>query len=522
MERPNILLLFTDMQRADTIAALGNPVIRTPHLDRLVRDGTAFTRCFTPSPVCVPARICLHYGRWPHRTRCTHNGEQVADDGSSYVARLGKAGYRTHGIGKMHFHPFDALCGFQSRESQEEMVDKPQQDDYVRYLHAKGFSHVIDPHGVRSDWYYLPQVAPMPAALHPTQWIGDRAVSFIEQQSGKDPWYLTASFIHPHPPFALPAPWYRLYDSVDMEDPQIPEDWQIHHTRANRIQNRYKYRDQGWDRHLARQIRAAYYGCISFVDFQIGRILAALEASGTLDSTLIIFSSDHGELLGDYRCYGKRSMHDGATRIPLLARLPGTFAAGAICERPTSLVDLAPTMCGLGRADASGLDGLPLHELVADRHDRDAVFSQHHRGAQAEYLIATRDWSLFWSAADRREYAYHRAIDPRQTRLVSEAWHPRELAELRQRLQHFLAQGGQSDAIEEIDGTRRWRLHSPPSEPADDPAGGLLVQRHPWALAGSIIPGYSRPEQIAAQLDPRLEAAFIRDHPQAARFAGLA
>lgn len=521
MDRPNILLLFTDMQRADTIGALGNPTIRTPNLDRLVREGTAFTRCFTPSPVCAPARYCMHYGRWAHRAGCTHNGEVTPDDGSSYASRLTRAGYRTHGIGKMHFEPRDSLRGFQSREAQEELIDDIRLDDYQRYLRANGGGHILDPHGIRSDWYYLPQVSQMPAALHPTQWIGDRAVSFIETAKASEPWYLTASFIHPHPPFALPAPWYRLYDSVDFENPSVPDDWQAHHTRANRIQNRYKYRDQGWDPHLARQIRAAYYGCISFVDFQIGRILAALEASGQLDNTLILFSSDHGEFLGDYRCYGKRSMHDAATRVPLLARLPGTFAAGAVCDRPASLVDLAPTMCALGGGDASGFDGLPLHELATGRHARDAVFSQHQRGAEAEYLIATRDWSFFWSAADRREYAYHRAVDPRQTRLVSQAWHPRELAELRQRLQRFLADGGQDDAVEPVAGGLRWRQHPAPSEPADDPAGGLLVQRESWALAASIIPGYTRPEQIAAQVAPRDQAAFVRDHPEAARFAGL-
>jgi choline-sulfatase len=498
MDRPNILLLFTDMQRADTIGALGNPAIRTPHLDRLVREGTAFTRCFTPSPVCVPARYCLHYGRWPHRTGCTHNGERVADDGRSYVERLGRAGYRTHGIGKMHFEPFDALRGFHSREIQEEMVDDPRRDDYQRHLHASGFDHVLDPHGVRSDWYYLPQVAAMPARLHPTQWIGDRACGFIAdaRTDGDAPWYLTASFIHPHPPFALPAPWYRLYDSVDMEDPSVPEDWQAHHTRANRIQNRYKCRDQGWDRHLARQTRAAYYGCISFVDYQVGRILAALEASGQLDRTLILFSSDHGELLGDYRCYGKRSMHDAATRVPLLARLPGAFAAGAVCDRPASLVDIAPTVCALGGGAGDDFDGLPLHELAAGRHDREAVFSQHQRGAAAEYLVATRDWSLFWSAADRREYAYHRATDPRQTRLASEAWHPRAFAKLRGRLQRFLAAGGQRDAVEEADGGLRWRLHPAPPDPTADPAGGLLVQRHPWAAAAARIPGYTRDQEV--------------------------
>jgi arylsulfatase A-like enzyme len=120
-KRPNILLLFTDMQRSDTIHALGNPVIRTPSLDRLVREGTAFTSCFTPSPVCISARCSLHYGLYPQKTGTNTNAPMMDDNDQSYPALLGKAGYRTHAIGKCHFAPDSfALRGFQSRLRQEE------------------------------------------------------------------------------------------------------------------------------------------------------------------------------------------------------------------------------------------------------------------------------------------------------------------------------------------------------------------------------------------------------------------
>ncbi len=512
------------MQRGDTIGALGNPHIRTPNLDRLVREGTAFTRCFTPSPVCVPARLSMHYGRWPQRTGCVFSAEagKVRDDGSSYVSRLARAGYRTHAIGKLEFTPVAAGKGFQSREIQEEFAADPAGDDYVRYLQANGYADVLDPHGVRSDWYYVPQLAAMPAAAHPTQWIGDRSVAFLKTASTAKPWYLTASFIHPHPPFALPSPWHRLYDSVDMPDPSVPEQWEAHLTWMNRIQNRYKYRDQGIDHRLIRQIRAAYYGCISFVDYQIGRIVHALERRGQLDNTLIMFASDHGELLGEYNCFGKRSMHDASARVPMLARLPGRFAAGQVCTAPVSLVDVAPTMCAVGGAmKGNSYDGLPLHEIATGRHQREAVFSQHQRGAQAEYLVATRDWSLFWSAADQREYVYHTAVDPLQQRLVSEAWHPREVAHLRELLQRFLYANGQRDAVTKTGGRLAWKLHARPRNHLVDPSAGLIVQRQPWALAQSIIPGYTRPEQVANQVPPQDVAAFIRRHPAAARYAGL-
>jgi arylsulfatase A-like enzyme len=124
--------------------------------------------------------------------------------------------------------------------------------------------------------------------------------------------------------------------------PQVPPDSEVLTTWINRHQNRYKYRDQGIDRNLVRNNKAYCYATISYVDFQIGRILATLEESGQLDNTLIIFASEHGELLGDYNCFGKRSMHDASSRVPMLVRGPG-FAADTRCKMPVSLVDLLPT-----------------------------------------------------------------------------------------------------------------------------------------------------------------------------------
>ncbi len=162
-DKPNLLILFTDMQRADTIHALGNPVIRTPNLDRLVAEGTAFTNAFSPSPVCVPARCCMHYGLYPQNTGLYQNGAMMEDNGASYPAALGRVGYRTHGIGKAHFTPDgQALRGFQSRESQEEVFSDPETDDYIRYLRDNGFDH-MEPHGFRGKTYYIPQVSGLPS-----------------------------------------------------------------------------------------------------------------------------------------------------------------------------------------------------------------------------------------------------------------------------------------------------------------------------------------------------------------------
>ncbi|MEI6810204.1 MAG: sulfatase-like hydrolase/transferase, partial [bacterium] len=223
--KPNILILFTDMQRADTIHALGNNTIKTPHLDRLVNEGTAFTNCYSPSPVCVPARCSFHYGLYPQKTQSFGNSSMMADNGNSFQAVLGRNGYRTHAVGKCHFTPDDmALRGFDSRRTQEECRSDPATDDYVAWLRRNGYDD-YEPHGARGEMYYIPQVSTLPARAHPTQWIGDESIRFLKGSKKKtaQPWCLFSSFIHPHPPFAPPKPWHRLYRAPDMPLPFVPD-----------------------------------------------------------------------------------------------------------------------------------------------------------------------------------------------------------------------------------------------------------------------------------------------------------
>ncbi len=177
--------------------------------------------------------------------------EKGALNGRTHVAH----GYRTHGIGKYHFdHPqaeriFDPN-GFETRETQEEIHAFPEKDDYLRYLWKQGFRHVLDPHGVRGDMYYMPQLSPLPAEHHPTQWVGDRTVAFLREQETSDrPWMCFASFIHPHPPFSPPPPWHKLYRDLDVPAPFEPPGAEQNWIFINRYQNRYKRFDQGRDGH---------------------------------------------------------------------------------------------------------------------------------------------------------------------------------------------------------------------------------------------------------------------------------
>ncbi len=489
--RPNILLLFTDMQRFDTIAALGNPVIKTPNLDRLVREGTSFTSAYSPSPVCVPARWCMHYGQYPRKSGLYTNGGMPEDNGASLPAILGATGYRTAAIGKCHFTPDrQAMRGFDSRLSQEECCSDPEKDDYCRWLKHNGYDY-DEPHGTRGEMYYTPQVSLHTEADHPTTWIGDRSLDFIRDNAAADqPWFLFSSFIHPHPPLAPPKPWHKLYRSPLMPLPNVPRDSEALHMWINRHQNRYKFRDQGIDANLVRTIKAYYYATISYVDFQIGRILDTLEQSGQLDSTLIVFSSDHGELLGDYNCFGKRSMHDASSRIPMIVRGPG-FAGDVRCHTPVSLVDLLPTMASAAGLQPPESDGVDLAAVANGATDRQVVFSQFGKAEKAIYMCVSREWKYVYSAGDRTEFLFDRLGDPAETR--NKAGLPM-LASAKQAMKtallDYLHREMASDAVEETAGKLDWRQYSRlDMSYLDDPDAGLLIQDHDAVVLDR--PGYT-------------------------------
>jgi len=499
-KRPNILLVFTDQQRADTIAALGNAMIRTPAMDRLVREGTAFTRCYTPSPVCVPARYTLATGLPPHATGCVDNGTHPTPHPVSFMQRLAEAGYQTHGVGKMHFVPdLKMMWGFQSRDMSEEM---DRQDDYGRFLIANGYGHVEDPQGDRSEMYYIPQPSQLPARLHNTTWVADRSIDFLGRRDRSRPFFLWTSFIKPHPPFESPSPWNKLYRTPEMEPPFRPEGFEALLTYWNRVQNRYKYRDHGYDELLARTIRAAYYACVSFIDYHLARVLEAL--GGELDETLILLTSDHGELLGDYGSYGKRCMLDPAARIPMLVRWPGRLAAGARCGAPTSLQDVWRTVLLAAGADDSGPGAEESVDLVETARGegvspsrelrggagasprstsgpphkaagRELVFSQFQRGGYAQYLAASATQKYVYSAPDGREWFFDSTRDPAETKDFSgDPACAEPMRRMREALIARFRRDGYTEALDG-DGWRSWPRRQIP----DDPDYGLLYQDAP-------------------------------------------
>lgn len=443
----NILLIMTDQQRFDTIHALGNKKIKTPVLDKLVEDSTTFTKAYTPSPVCVPARYSALTGLYCHNTGLSKNGIMPRGD-VSIMETLRDAGYQTLGAGKMHF-TFEgeggmAMWGYDKRYTSEE-VNGARRDDYKNYLADNGYGYVKDIHGVRSEMYYTPQPSQLPAKHHHTTWAADKTIELIDERDKEKPFFLMCGIIKPHPPFEVPAPWNKMYRSPDMDFPFVPGDAESMQTYWNRIQNRYKYKSKGRDRELERMIIAYYYGCISFIDYNVGRIFDKLREDNIIDDTLIIYTSDHGEMLGDYNCYGKRGFLDPAARIPMIVRWPGK-EQGEKRTEPVSLVDIIPTILEYtGVKSDLKYDG---NNLFSEEYNRPVV-SQLGSGNIGMYMLVDETHKYFYSAPDNKEWLLDTVADPKETHNGAEDMiYDEKTKEMREKLVEILKHTKDDGAVE--------------------------------------------------------------------------
>jgi len=472
--QPNILFIMTDQQRNDTIHALGNHSIRTPVLDSLVEQGTTFTNCYTPAPVCVAARSATITGTPPHLNGCTANNASPFHL-QSIMQVLCEQGYQTHGVGKMHFTPdATASWGFEGRDvSEEGALTGEGWDDFHNYLAENGCGHVLEPQGIRSEMYYIPQPSQLPPEHHHTTWVADRSINFLNQRERDKPFFLWTSFIKPHPPFESPVPWNKLYRAADMMPPFRPEGFESLLTFWNHFQNRYKYRDHGYDKLLLRTMKAMYYACISFIDCNVGRILEAL--GDDIRNTLILYTSDHGEMLGDYGSFGKRTMLNPSVQVPMLLRWDAVLPDSQIVDTPVSLLDIFPTFAAAaGRDDLRpSNEGTDLRQVVTGESDREYVFAQYSERESGLYMIASAHMKYIYSAADQREWLFDLQKDPEETK--NWAGNPRyanQLATMRQRLIGRFADDGY-DAAVAGDG---WRVYDPPPFPTPGGDDGLLFQ----------------------------------------------
>ncbi|MFW5986310.1 MAG: sulfatase-like hydrolase/transferase, partial [Halanaerobiales bacterium] len=308
--RPNILLLMTDQQRFDTINAAGYDHMQTPNLDRLVEEGCLYRNAYSPNPICIPARHNMLTGLPARYHGFADNdfNRTIPQYLPTYPRLLSDSGYETVGIGKMHFCPVRRHNGFEKLKLMAEVPRCREEDEYAMYLKDIGLGHIQNIHGVRNLLYMLPQRSLIPEEHHGNNWVADRSIEYLKANGGRKPFFLKASWIAPHPPFDVPDRFADLYKDVEL--PEVRTSDRIFPA----IIEENKHLGDIPDEKYLRRMREVYYSAITHVDYNIGKILTALEEIDELDNTFIIFLSDHGEMLGDYSAYQKWLPYDSCAR----------------------------------------------------------------------------------------------------------------------------------------------------------------------------------------------------------------
>lgn len=422
--QPNVLVIITDQHRADHVGFGGNTVVRTPHLDALAARSTVFDRAYVANPVCSPNRSSIITGRMPSSHGVIFNDRSLGWGASTFVRSLRSAGYRTALIGKSHFqvgldrhgippgppvpavgdaHP-DEVYGYEfpERYFDDDFVDP---DDFygfatielaldhgarfgghhLRWALERGasFDEVVVPMtnqapGTRRSprWWQIYQ-PPYAAELHSTNFVAERTMATIEEAAaGDQPWMVWASFPDPHHPMVPPGPWFDRHDPDDMEvpatfdDPLAEAPPHVQGIRAKGPRKMWPFPFGTDDRRLVQEALAATYGMIELIDDGVGRILATLDRVKASDNTIVVFTADHGDMMGDHGLMLKGNLHyQGVARVPLTIAAPGQ--APGRSPALASSIDLAPTILDLCQVDAfDGLQGTPLTGILEDRSAR--------------------------------------------------------------------------------------------------------------------------------------------------------
>jgi len=476
-ERPNIVLIMTDQQRGDCLGVAGNPVLKTPNLDRLASEGVYFAETYSPMPVCVPSRYSIMTGHVPIAWGIRHNGGVIPGDVPTLPTILKQHGYRTYAVGKMHFTGPEEECkklgiprfryhyGFDDILFSEEGRQWMHGDDYEAYLKRVGWYGWQRAHGIgNNDVRTAP--SPLPKEHYQTVWATDESIKWLRENAGKGPFFLFCSYIKPHSPYDPPEPYHKLYDPRQVPPPfGGPEDLERLAPYYGWMRKAYGWHLLPDEAHL--RARAYYYANITLIDEQVGRLLQTLDELGIADNTIVAFVSDHGDLMGDHGLYFKAVFFRESWHIPLIIRAPGRLPAKGRMERLASLQDLMPTLLSLA--------GIPLPKPV---HGQDltrsldagpeAVFGSYRSAPNRIHAVRTAQFQYVFHEAGGFEELYDVKADPQETQNLAGRSEYREVCrELHSRIARWLAELGDEDALAGPD-----RLKSGPAEELPEPAPG--------------------------------------------------
>lgn len=417
--KPNILLIVCDQFRWDCLGAKGHPTVRTPNLDTLAAQGVLFDRAYSAVPSCIAARANLFTGLSPDKTGFLGYRDGVEWGYANMLPQLLRDnGYQTHCVGKTHFFPQRKHCGFEGLDSYEswQSFDSHYQNDYHRWLADKSGGDLNElNHGMGdNDWTARPST--LPEELHVNTWTVTKALEFVERRDHTRPYFLNVSFHRPHPPVDPPQHYWDEYMALPMQEPAIG-DWCNVYDHPPDSLNCWCGRLE--EREL-KKLRHGYFAQIAHIDTQIGRLLLALRYRKEAPD-LIVFTSDHGEMLGDHHLFRKTYPYQGSAAVPLIIwSTQDACSAGIRTAVPVVLQDIYTTVLDYaGIAPPCDTDGLSLRPVVAGAADlpREYIHGEHSacysEDMAMQYLTDGR-YKYIWFTKDGREQLFDLDADPEE------------------------------------------------------------------------------------------------------------
>lgn len=428
VERPNILLIMDDQHRFDYLGCAGADFVSTPNIDWLATSGMHFTQCTTNAPICAPARIGLATGMQPTHVGALDNTAYLSPDIPTYYKRLRDADYRVGVVGKLDLaKPFPnngrygdrpRVFGFgfthpEECEGKMHAASSPKPfGPYTHFLHERGLLEAFYEDyqkRLQTDWIQgASHNSVLPVEAFEDIYIGQRAVRWIENVPDDYPWHLFVSFVSPHDPFDPPSPYADRYRHADMPESIPPDEDKPHHVHKRRL---------NLSSDEVTHIRRQYCALITLIDDQIGAILDALVSRGMMENTLIIFVSDHGEMLGDHNLYKKHVAYEPAMRVPLIVSGLG-IEGGQVSDALIELIDLNPTLCEYAGLPAQqGIDARSFYSLLRGQtteHRENTVTAERHYRA-----IRTHNYKLIENYNDIFEL-YDLQTDPHENKNIAE------------------------------------------------------------------------------------------------------
>ncbi len=456
----NIVVLFVDQQRSDCLGCYGNETVKTPNLDRLARHGIRFTNAFTPAPVCTPARTSFQTGRWPHKHRLLFNTGESQDKGGRedpgpevrfFSETLMENGWSCAHVGKWHIggeqhkpehHGYDPRIAYYPGYGYP--AEHPHYLDYLKNQGVDGFNLLWerrDPTGYRN--YAGLQEGP-PSASIPA-YLASQTVDVIRRYAkSAQPFFIGCNFWGPHAPYNIPKTYLEIYRGLDIKP---WPNWDCDLSDKPGVITRYgEYWRTGWfnEADLGEMI-GEYYGYITLIDAECGRILKALEDTGRLEETLIIFTADHGSYVGSYRCWDKGfGMYDCITRIPLIISHPSFQPR--VSTAFVTLNDLAPTILEAAGSSVYEMDGVTCLPLLTGQSDSirdDYIITEHHGHQQVfwQRMVRTPEFKYIFNPTSRDEF-YDLEKDPWETKNIISSADKEKLAWAKRTLLAWMKETG--------------------------------------------------------------------------------